>query len=153
MCSDLALSLHSGVPPDQVPLVWHSLLAAPSMVWPRSQVYTAWSWHHTTETDLSLDNMSALTWKCLPEMWTWPLSGSGSSGHSFSGLKYKSHNISPDLITLWPCDPPDAGHPTQTVTQTQLPPVLAAVGGVTLGHALQALRLGRLLVPDKNDWG
>ena len=26
------------------------------------------------------------TWKCLPEMWTWPLSGSGSSGHSFSGL-------------------------------------------------------------------
>ena len=27
-----------------------------------------------------------ITWKCLPERWTWPLSGSGSSGHSFSGL-------------------------------------------------------------------
>ena len=52
------------------------------------------------------------------------------------------------LVALWPCDLPDAGHATQPITQTQLPPVLAAVGRVTLGHALQALCLGSLLVPE-----
>ena len=79
--SHLALSLHSGAPPDQSeqsinsigqseqsidqseqsiniidqseadivpdhwPLVWHTLLAAPSKENSLSHVYTAWSWH------------------------------------------------------------------------------------------------------------
>ena len=35
------------------------------------------------------------TWKCLPSSCTWPCSGSGSSGHSFSGLIHDNpHNPS-----------------------------------------------------------
>ena len=43
---------------------------------------------------------------------------------------------------------PDAGHAAQAVTQAQLAPVLAAVVGETLGHALQPLGPGCLLVPE-----
>ena len=46
---------------------------------------------------------------------------------------------------------PDAGHAAQAVTQAQLAPVLAAVVGQTLGHALQPLGPGCLLVPEMRD--
>ena len=46
---------------------------------------------------------------------------------------------------------PYAGHAAQAVTQAQLAPVLAAVVGQTLGHALQPLGPGCLLVPEMRD--